>query len=357
MPDTLAQKIKAKYPGVYDDLSDADLESKIDAKYPGVYADVPHTAAASKPQNLGEMLANVPTDEAGNPLGQPSGLRQSLEMAAFPQSASDIAALAVPSGADVAQAIRGGVRAAPTLIGAGLGYLHSGPYGAIIGATGGGIAGAVGRLALAAMEGARDAIHPVQAVRQALQETGLTMDGKFLPQAINRIAKGESAADVVKEFAGKSRATTAEVGAAMGVEKKPAEIIPFSPALKASLPEFPPTPTPNVAPPIQAIPPPAEGLSPTRQAFATVRAAARSQGLTPPTWEEFQRAQTVTQPGQLLPPQPERFTSEGNPQYTRPGPPLAKPPKTAEAFRAARDAARAKGEIPPTWPQFLAGAY
>lgn len=41
MPETLAQKIKAKYPGTYDDLPDADLEQKIKARYPGVYDDLP----------------------------------------------------------------------------------------------------------------------------------------------------------------------------------------------------------------------------------------------------------------------------------------------------------------------------
>lgn len=44
MPDqTLAQAIRAKYPGVYDDLSDTQLESQVKAKYPGVYDDLPTT--------------------------------------------------------------------------------------------------------------------------------------------------------------------------------------------------------------------------------------------------------------------------------------------------------------------------
>lgn len=43
MPDTLAQKVKAKFPGVYDDLPDAELESRIVAKFPGVYDDLPRT--------------------------------------------------------------------------------------------------------------------------------------------------------------------------------------------------------------------------------------------------------------------------------------------------------------------------
>lgn len=46
MPQTLAQRVKAKYPGVYDDLPDAELEAKVKAKYPGVYDDVPTTPAA-----------------------------------------------------------------------------------------------------------------------------------------------------------------------------------------------------------------------------------------------------------------------------------------------------------------------
>jgi len=45
MPDTLAQKIKAKYPGQYDDIPDADLEQRVIVKYPGVYDDIPRTAA------------------------------------------------------------------------------------------------------------------------------------------------------------------------------------------------------------------------------------------------------------------------------------------------------------------------
>ena len=42
---TLAQKVRAKYPGVYDDLDDRALEAKVTAKYPGVYDDVPKTQA------------------------------------------------------------------------------------------------------------------------------------------------------------------------------------------------------------------------------------------------------------------------------------------------------------------------
>lgn len=43
MPDTqtLPQLVRSKYPGVYDDISDADLDAKVRAKYPGVYDDIP----------------------------------------------------------------------------------------------------------------------------------------------------------------------------------------------------------------------------------------------------------------------------------------------------------------------------
>jgi hypothetical protein len=46
---TLAESVRAKYPGVYDDLSDTALEAKVDAKYPGVYTDIPRTKAAAAP--------------------------------------------------------------------------------------------------------------------------------------------------------------------------------------------------------------------------------------------------------------------------------------------------------------------
>lgn len=50
MPDTLAAKVRAKYPGAYDDLSDQQLESSVRTKFPGVYDDIPlSTATAAQP--------------------------------------------------------------------------------------------------------------------------------------------------------------------------------------------------------------------------------------------------------------------------------------------------------------------
>lgn len=40
MSGQLAQKVRAKYPGAYDDLSDEQLEQAVTAKYPGVYDDL-----------------------------------------------------------------------------------------------------------------------------------------------------------------------------------------------------------------------------------------------------------------------------------------------------------------------------
>ena len=46
MPDTLAQRVRAKHPGAYDDLNDQQLEQAVVAKFPGVYDDMPKTTAA-----------------------------------------------------------------------------------------------------------------------------------------------------------------------------------------------------------------------------------------------------------------------------------------------------------------------
>ena len=39
--DTLAARVRAKYPGAYDDLDDTTLERQVRAKFPGVYDDLP----------------------------------------------------------------------------------------------------------------------------------------------------------------------------------------------------------------------------------------------------------------------------------------------------------------------------
>lgn len=51
MPDVreLGRKVKAKYPGAYDDLDDADLGRKVKAKFPGAYDDFTDTPAEQPP--------------------------------------------------------------------------------------------------------------------------------------------------------------------------------------------------------------------------------------------------------------------------------------------------------------------
>jgi hypothetical protein len=66
-PQTLAQTIKAKYPGQYDDISDTDLEAKVKAKYPGVYDDLPVTKAQTPPPmpGIASQLLNTGLNTLG----------------------------------------------------------------------------------------------------------------------------------------------------------------------------------------------------------------------------------------------------------------------------------------------------
>jgi hypothetical protein len=61
MPDTqtLPQRVRAKYPGVYDDLSDAQLDTAVRAKYPGVYDDLPKPPADFSATNEKDASGNA----------------------------------------------------------------------------------------------------------------------------------------------------------------------------------------------------------------------------------------------------------------------------------------------------------
>ena len=77
MPETLAQKIKAKYPGQYDDLSDQELEAKVTAKYPGAYDDIPRTPASGGAMNFATVNGQrVPVDDG--PIDFAAGVVHSL---------------------------------------------------------------------------------------------------------------------------------------------------------------------------------------------------------------------------------------------------------------------------------------
>lgn len=58
---TLAQRVRAKYPGAYDDMDDVQLESAVLAKFPGVYDDIPKTTAGAAPS----ATTGMPTQSTG----------------------------------------------------------------------------------------------------------------------------------------------------------------------------------------------------------------------------------------------------------------------------------------------------
>lgn len=83
MPDdlTLAQRIRAKHPGAYDDIDDVALEDKVRAKFPGVYDDIRQTEAAAEPSAempaAATMPGLLPPSDATNPgpVSKPASLR------------------------------------------------------------------------------------------------------------------------------------------------------------------------------------------------------------------------------------------------------------------------------------------
>jgi hypothetical protein len=79
MAETLAQKIRAKYPGAYNDLSDTELEAKVKAKYPGAYDDLPTTSTQPEAPRDRSALESVGAAIGGaahelNPLTIAEGL-------------------------------------------------------------------------------------------------------------------------------------------------------------------------------------------------------------------------------------------------------------------------------------------
>ena len=54
---TLPEMVRAKYPGQYDDLSDAELDAKVRAKFPGVYDDIAGPRSTTSEPNTNAGLA------------------------------------------------------------------------------------------------------------------------------------------------------------------------------------------------------------------------------------------------------------------------------------------------------------
>jgi hypothetical protein len=75
---TLAQRVRAKYPGIYDDLNDADLEAKVLAKHPGTYDDLPRTKAKAAAKTT-EAAAQPDQPKAKEPEDYWGGFRKGWE--------------------------------------------------------------------------------------------------------------------------------------------------------------------------------------------------------------------------------------------------------------------------------------
>jgi hypothetical protein len=127
-PKTLAQKVRAKYPGVYDDMDDVDLDQKIRSKFPGVYDDVPDSGKGIVDSFLGkgvDMLSGMaqrvapaakaafgsPKDKADFAIDTVKGLYQGAV-----DSGADAIARQLPAGAEEMtgeEVVRGGLAAVP----------------------------------------------------------------------------------------------------------------------------------------------------------------------------------------------------------------------------------------------------
>lgn len=171
MPDqTLAQRIRAKYPGAYDDLDDAALESSVRAKYPGVYDDLPTTTAQPKAdagphQPTEDEWATMPANEKARALLSWAGhavagafMPGDAGQQAVDHPVATLATAAIPGvmqmaashGAPLVQtAARSAIGVLDNpLVGAGVGGAVGGYNGGTRGAVTGAIAGAAGSSAL-----------------------------------------------------------------------------------------------------------------------------------------------------------------------------------------------------------------
>jgi hypothetical protein len=83
---TLAQLVKSKYPGAYDDMDDSSLEQSVLAKHPE-YSDLPRTQAQKPQTQESPVLKNVPSATGIGP--QPSTFSNFLSRM-VPHSLSDV---------------------------------------------------------------------------------------------------------------------------------------------------------------------------------------------------------------------------------------------------------------------------
>jgi hypothetical protein len=77
MPQTLAQRVRAKYPDTYADMNDQELEEAIVRRHPGIYDDIPRTQSLDPSTGVPPYAATarmIPQSTvAGDPLGTQRG--------------------------------------------------------------------------------------------------------------------------------------------------------------------------------------------------------------------------------------------------------------------------------------------
>ena len=110
---TLAAKVRTKYPGAYDDMSDQQLESAVRTKFPGVYDDMPLTtgrapaAAPSTPQAPQTVYGAIGEAVRGAGAGLATTVFQGGDLIDAPTKAAQRAADAATEGVQVASLIPG----------------------------------------------------------------------------------------------------------------------------------------------------------------------------------------------------------------------------------------------------------
>ncbi len=85
MSDTLAAKIRSKYPGAYDDMDDGALESAITAKFPGVYDDIPKSTLPKRPVSAEDFMTPEDIAKRDGPTWSTSSMLSSLGHAFDPR--------------------------------------------------------------------------------------------------------------------------------------------------------------------------------------------------------------------------------------------------------------------------------
>jgi hypothetical protein len=83
----LGQRVKAKYPGTYDDLDDAELGRRVQTKYPDAYADFTDDAAAAEPPSRDVPLHETALAHGANGFGLGAGPKARGLYAAGPAEA------------------------------------------------------------------------------------------------------------------------------------------------------------------------------------------------------------------------------------------------------------------------------